>query len=461
MRRIPSTALLAFLLTHPLTAAGGPPRTPPALAPLEPIYPDLEALYTDLHRTPELSRHEKKTSAKLAQRLRRLGFEVTERVGGFGVVAVMKNGKGRTVLLRAEMDALPVEEKTGLPYASKVTTKDDAGVVVSVMHACGHDVHMTALIGAATLLAKAKLQWRGTLVVVAQPAEELVTGARAMLADGFLTRFPRPDFAVALHGAPFLPAGRLGVTRGYVLANVDSVDITIFGRGGHGSAPQNTVDPIVIAARTVVALQTIVSRENDPRDPAVVTVGSIHGGTRHNIIPDQVKLELTVRTYEERARRKILAAIARIAKAEAAAANAPKVPIVAVTKGANATYNDPTLAKRLHGAFAAAFGESAVTEMPPIMAAEDFGEFGKAAGIPSVIFWLGAVSAKQFEEVRGDETRLPALHSSAWAPDRAPTLKRGAAALTVAVLELLGPASPPRSDGGAIEPRRSGAPGQR
>jgi amidohydrolase len=422
---------LAGLLALPAASSS------PVLVPLDAIYPDLEALYTDLHQTPELSLHEEKTSAKLAERLRKLGYEVTDHVGGFGVVAVLKNGKGPTVLVRADMDALPVEEKTGLPYASKVTVKSDAGVTVPVMHACGHDVHVTSLIGAATLLAKAKSRWHGTLVLIGQPAEELGKGAEMMLKDGFLTRFPKPDYAIALHDTPLLPAGQVGITPGYALAAVDSVDITIYGRGGHGSAPQSTVDPVVIAARTVLALQTIVSRENDPRDPAVVTVGSIHGGTKHNIIPDEVKLQITVRTYKDDVRKRILAAIERIAKAESAASNAPKAPSVVVSESGNATYNDPALAKRLSAAFSRAFGAARVIETQPIMGAEDFGEFGRAAKIPSVIFWVGGTPPKKYEEAQGDATRLPSLHSSLWAPDREPTLKTGVAALTLATLEAL------------------------
>ena len=437
MRRV-FLAAIAVVLGLPALASGAGPATTTALAPLDALYPDLEKFYVDLHRNPELSFHEEKTAGKLAERLRALGYEVTTGVGKTGVVAVMKNGKGPTVLIRADMDALPVEEKTGLAYASKATATDDSGATVPVMHACGHDVHVTALVGAATLLAKAKDRWRGTLVLIGQPAEEKGGGASAMIQDGLLTRFPKPDFAIALHDSASEPAGQIGVTPGYALANVDSVDITIYGRGGHGSAPQATVDPIVIAARTVVALQTIVARENDPRDPAVVTVGSIHGGTKHNIIPDEVKLQLTVRSYKDEVRKRLLSAIERIAKAEAAAANAPKEPTVTASEGGNATYNDPALAKRLMTAFAAAFGSSRVVETQPIMAAEDFGEIGKAAGAPSVIFWVGGVEKAKYEEVRGDATRLPSLHSSLWAPDREPTIKTGAATLAVAALDLLG-----------------------
>jgi amidohydrolase len=432
-----AAALVASLLASPNASA--PPTPSPALAPLSAIYPELEALYIDLHQNPELSSREEKTSAKLAARLRALGYDVTEKIGGFGVVAVMKNGKGPTVLVRADMDALPIEEKTGLPYASKVRVKNEEGVEVPVMHACGHDVHMTSLIGAATLLARAKSRWRGTLVLIAQPAEELGGGASKMIQDGLLTRFPKPDFAIALHDNPLIAAGQVSAPSGYVFANVDSVDITIYGRGGHGSAPQNTVDPIVIAARTVLALQTIVSRENDPREPAVVTVGSIHGGSKHNIIPDEVKLQLTVRSYKEAVRNKLLAAITRIAKAEAAAAGAPKEPLVVVDPGRTyATYNDQALSKRLTGAFARTFGANNVVDFAPVMGGEDFGEIGTAAKVPSVIFWVGGCNPQKLAAAGADVTRLPWLHSSEWAPDREPTLKTGASALTVAALELLG-----------------------
>ena len=430
---------MSLILALPLAlAAAAAPATHPAVAPLEAIYPDLAALYRDLHAHPELSLQEEKTSARLAERFRALGYEVTEKVGGFGVVGVMKNGSGPTVLLRADMDALPVEEKTGLPYASNVKVTDAAGNTVPVMHACGHDVHMTSLVGAATLLARAKGRWRGTLVLVGQPAEEAGNGALSMIQDSFLSRFPKPDYCLALHDDATLPAGTLAWTSGFALANVDSVDITVFGRGGHGSKPEGTVDPIVIAARTVVALQTIVARENSPFDPAVVTVGSIHGGTRRNVIPDEVVLHLTVRSYKPEVRQRLLAAIERIAKAEALAAAAPREPEVKVLEGTASTYNDPALSKRVAGALAAAFGEERVIEAPPIMAGEDFGEFGKAAKAPSFMFWVGGVPAARWAEAQGDASKLPSLHSALWAPDPEPTLKAGAAALTVAALELLG-----------------------
>jgi hippurate hydrolase len=407
------------------------------LSPLDAALPDLQKLYLDLHQSPELSFHEEKTAAKMAERLKALGYTVTTGVGGTGVVGVLVNGKGPTVMLRTDLDALPVEEKTGLPYASKVRTKDDSGNDVAVMHACGHDIHMTSWIGAATLLAKAKGSWRGTVMMVGQPAEEKVGGAGAMLKDGLFTRFPKPDYAIALHDHAALPAGRLQVTSGYAYANVNTVEITIYGRGGHGALPYTTVDPIVIAARTIVTLQTLVARENNPFDPAVVTVGSIHGGTRPNIIPDEVKLQLTVRSYKDEVRKALLDGIERIARAEAAAAGAPRPPQVTVVDSSSSVYNDPALGKRLMAAFVKAFGQENVGEGKPFMVSEDFSEYGRA-GVPAVIFDLGAVEPGRFDAAQKAGTRLPPLHSSEWAPDYPVAIRMGASALTVAALDLLG-----------------------
>ncbi len=433
MKRVLMTTILLLAAARMLAQA----PAPPALAPLDALYPELEKLYIDLHQTPELSQQEEKTSAKMAERVRQLGFQVTTGVGGYGVVGILENGKGPTVMLRTELDALPVEEKTGLPFASRVTARDDSGATVPVMHACGHDIHMTAWVGTATLLARAKDRWRGTLMLIAQPDEEKVSGARAMLAAGLFTKFRKPDFALAIHDSADLPAGTLGVTPGYVLANVDSVDITIFGRGGHGAYPHKTVDPVVIAARMVLSLQTIVSRENNPLEPAVVTVGSIHGGTKHNIIPDEVKLQLTVRSYKDEVRKHLLAAIERIAKAEAAAAGAPKEPRVTVSAGVPSTYNDPSLSRRLEEALRRAFGTERVVEPPPTMASEDFSEYGRA-GVPAVILWAGAVNPEKFERAKAAGTPLPGLHSSEWAPDYEPTIKTAVKAEVIVVLDLLG-----------------------
>lgn len=437
MKRTLALALAAACIVAPAFASDAKAPTPPALAGLDAQYPELEKLYTDLHQTPELSLQEEKTAAKMAQRLRALGFEVTTGVGGHGVVGVLRNGKGPTVMLRTDLDGLPVEEKTGLPYASKTTAVNAAGEKVFVMHACGHDIHMTSWIGAATLLSKAKDRWRGTLLMVGQPAEEGGRGALTMLADGLFQRFPKPDFAVAIHDDAAMPAGKVGQISGYALANVDAVDVTIYGKGGHGAYPHTTVDPIVIAARTVLALQTIVGRENNPLDPAVVTVGSIHGGTKHNIIPDEVKLQLTVRSYTDEVRKRLLAAIARIAKAEAAAAGAPKEPEVKVTEGTPATYNDPALTKRLAAALSRGLGTSRVEEHAPVMGGEDFSEYGRA-GVPATLIWVGAVEPEKYEAAKAAGTTLPSLHSPLFAPDPEPTIKTGVSTFTLAALELLG-----------------------
>jgi hippurate hydrolase len=433
--RLCVTAVMALF-----AAAAGAQTRPSgaaALSGLDRIYPDLEALYTDLHRTPELSKQEEKTAAKMSARLKALGFEVTSGIGGHGVVGILRNGKGPTVMLRTDLDGLPVEEKTGLPYASKATAVNAAGEKVPVMHACGHDVHMTSWVGAATLLARGKDRWRGTLMMVGQPAEEGGAGALAMLKDGLFTRFPKPDFAFAIHDNADAPSGRVLWTSGFALANVDSVDVTIFGKGGHGAYPHKTVDPIVIAARAVVALQTIVGRENDPLDPAVVTVGSFHGGTKHNIIPDEAKLQLTVRSYKDDVRKRLLAAIERIIKSEAAAAGAPKPPEVKVTEGTPATYNDPKLTQRLATALAGTLGKQNVEEMRPVMGGEDFSEYGRA-GVPAALFWVGAVDPKKYEAAKAAGTPLPSLHSPLFAPDREQTLRTGVSTMTLAALELLG-----------------------
>jgi hippurate hydrolase len=436
MTRALSLLAVAALLSSGAARAADPAPSP-VLVPLDAIYPDLEKLYLDLHQNPELSFHEEKTAAKMAERLRALGFEVATGVGKTGVVGVLRNGKGPTVMLRTDLDALPVEEKTGLPYASKVTTIDDSGDTVHVMHACGHDLHMTSWIGAATLLSRAKSRWRGTLVMVGQPAEEKGGGARRMLEDGLYTKFPKPDFAFAIHDSAQAASGKVEYVPGYALANVDSVDITIYGKGGHGAYPHTTVDPIVIAARTVLSLQTIVGRENNPLDPAVVTVGSIHGGTKHNIIPDEVKLQLTVRSYKDEVRKRLLEAIARIAKAEAAAAGAARPPDVQVSEGTPATYNDPALTKRVAAALSRGLGSANVSEGQPVMGGEDFSEFGRA-GVPAAILWVGAVEPKKVEAAKAGGPPLPSLHSSGFAPDREPAIRTGVKTVTLAALELLG-----------------------
>jgi amidohydrolase len=392
--------------------------------------PSLLTTYQTLHAAPELSMQEQKTSAFVATRLRELGYEVTERIGKYreaeatcyGVVAVMRNGDGPVVLVRSDMDGLPVKEQTGLPYASKSE---------GVMHACGHDVHMTTLLGTAKMLADLKSQWRGTVVLVGQPAEEVVQGAEAMLRDGLYERFPRPNFAVAIHDWATIAAGTVGYRSGYVMANSDSVDITVRGVGGHGAAPHMTKDPVVVAAEIVLALQTIVSRENSPLDPVVVTVGSIHGGAKRNIIPDEVNLYLTVRTYKPEVRERVLASIERIARGVALAAGIPaeRAPVVMVHEAerAHATYNDPALTERLARAVRRELGDAQVVEMDPAMVSEDFGRFGLDRQIPVTMLMVGA----------GGPTS-PSLHSSKFAP--APVelvLETGVRTVVASVLDLL------------------------
>lgn len=405
--------------------------------------------YKMLHAAPELSHREEKTASFFASQLKALGYTVTERVGkferpewlGYGVVAVMKNGDGPTVLVRTDLDALPVEEKTELPYASKVRTKNDAGMEVGVMHACGHDIHITSLLGTAKMLAQLKDQWRGTLVLIGQPAEETIDGARAMLKDGFYTRFPKPDFAIALHDSPDFPAGTVGYIPGYALASSTNVDIKIRGVGGHGSRPESAKDPIVLAAQIILALQTIVSRENSPLDPAVISVGSIHGGTRYNIIPDEVNLQLTVRAYKEEVRQKLLAAIERVTQGIAGAAGMPadRAPIVQVsdTEITTATYNDPALTERLAAVFVKALGQENVIKAAPIMGSEDFGYFSLNQKIPTTMFWLGAVDPVKVKQRKEGGPALPSLHSPLFAPLPEPTLRTGVKAMTSAVLELM------------------------
>lgn len=438
MKRTAAVVFASLMLVAAIAAQQSKPGawTAPSAEQVNAIYPDIESLYLDLHRNPELMFHVEQTEAKLAGRMKALGYEVTTGVGGTGVVAILRNGAGPTVLFRTDMDALPVEEKTGLPYASQVVVKNDAGETVHVMHACGHDIHMSSWIGTATLMIQNRQHWHGTLIFIGQPAEELGMGAAAMLKDGLFTRFPRPDMALAIHDESTLPAGKIGYTPGYAMASSDSVDITVYGRGGHGAQPQNTIDPIVIASRIVVALQTIVSRETNPLDPAVITVGSIHGGTQYNIVPDEVKLQLTVRSYKPEVRKRLLAAIERVAKGEAMAANAPREPMVTVGRSTNAAFNDPDLTKRIAGSLTKVFGPENVVEIAPKTVSEDFSEFA-LAGVPSVMFYVGAVEPGKFAAAQKSGEQLPGLHSSQWAPDRERTLKTAITSETAALMEVL------------------------
>lgn len=434
-----SLAIFAFVLFASGALAQGQQGL--VISTISTEYPSLFELYKHLHANPELSFHEERTSARIADELKHAGFDVTPHVGGFGIVAVMKNGSGPTVLVRSDMDALPVKEQTDLPYASKVTTKDEVGNEVSVMHACGHDMHMTALVGTARVLASQKDRWHGTLILIGQPAEERGGGARAMLLDGLFTRFPKPDFCLALHDKADLPAGKIGVVPGAALANVDSVDITVRGVGGHGAWPHLTKDPVVLASQIVLALQTIVSREVEPGQAAVVTVGSIHGGAKHNIIPDEVKLQLTVRSYTDKVRKQTLDAIKRIARGQGLAAGLPedRLPVVAVEdEFTPALFNPPELTERLTKVFKSWLGDQNVEQAKPVMGGEDFSEYGRTPEkIPICFFWVGGVKREAFDESARASKSLPSLHSPFWAPDPEPTIKTGITAMTAAVLELM------------------------
>jgi len=406
-------------------------------AEVDAVYPRSEALYIDLHRHPELSFHEVQTAAKLAAGLRELGYDVSTGIGRTGIVGVLKNGDGPVVMLRTELDALPVTEKTGLPYASTVRT-EDGGVEVGVSHACGHDIHMAAWMASARIMATTRTRWRGTLLMIGQPAEELGGGADAMLHDGLFTRFPRPDYAVAVHDDARFPAGIIGYHAGPILANVDTVNITIYGQGGHGARPETTIDPIVIAARTVLTLQTIVSRETSPLDPAVITVGSIHGGSRPNIIPAEVKLELTVRSFTEPVRQHLLSAIDRVVKAEAAAGGALKEPLIERSDSAYALVNDPQVTQRVTAALARELDPAKLKDEPPEMGAEDFSEF-QHAGVATLMLRIGAVQQTTYDAALKSGATLPSLHSPLFAPDREPTIKAAVAAEVIMLRELMPP----------------------
>jgi amidohydrolase len=404
-------------------------------------YAYLENLYLHLHRNPELSFYEFETASRMATELRALGFDVTEKVGGNGVVGVLKNGAGPTVMVRTDMDALPIVEETGLPYASTIKAKDEAGTEVGVMHACGHDTHMTSWVGAARALVKLKAQWRGTLVFIGQPAEERNGGAKNMLDAGLYQRFPKPNYVLALHAAPNVPAGKIGVKPEYSFAFTDFMDITVYGEGGHGAYPHTTLDPVILASRIVIALQTIVSREISPLEPAVVTVGSIHGGTKGNIIPNEVRLELTMRSFNDQVRNDIIKKIERICRGVAMSAGLPESKYPQMTlknEYCPSVYNDPALTTRLKRVFESTLGAANVMEVPPTMAGEDFSYFGRTEErIPTCIFWLGAVAPNLLERAMRGEAPMPSLHNSKFAPVPAPTLKTGTLAMTAAVLDLL------------------------
>jgi hippurate hydrolase len=424
------------------TAFAAPAQADPLRDAVAKDMPSLLTLYRDLHANPELSMQEIKTAAKLAAEMRKLGFQVTTGVGKTGVVAVMKNGAGPVLLMRADMDGLPVIEQTGLPFASKARGTSRAGGETGIMHACGHDTHMTAWIGAARRLAAMKDRWSGTLVMIAQPGEETSEGAKAMLADGLYTRFPKPTHAVAFHDSAGLPAGVIGYSNGFALANVDSVDILVKGVGGHGAYPHTTKDPIVLAARIVGSLQTLVSRENNPQSPAVVTVGSFHSGAKHNIISDEATMLLTVRSYSDETRRLLLDGIKRIVRGEAIAAGMPedRMPVVTVreAEGTPATFNTEAITKSTAALFTQRFGPDRVQATPAVMGGEDFSRFYLAdKSIQSLIFWVGGVPQEQWRQAAGDPAKLPSLHSPFWAPDPEPTIGTATEALTAAALGVL------------------------
>lgn len=401
--------------------------------------PALETLYKQLHSNPELSLQEIRTAATLAEELKKLGFKVTTKVGGTGIVGVLENGKGPTILVRTDMDALPVTEKTGVDYASKVRTRDRHGNEVGVMHACGHDMHMTCWVGTARVLAAMKERWKGTLVFIGQPAEEIGTGARLMLEDGLFTKFPKPDYCLALHCDAVTPHGSIAFTEGLALANVDSVDITVKGKGGHGASPHMTVDPIVLSARIILDLQTLVSRETNPTDPAVVTVGSIHGGTKHNIIPHEVKLQITVRSTKDKVRAHLLAGIKRIAEGCAKAADAP-MPEVKVDESefTPALFNDPALTRKTVALFKEVLGAENVRERPPILGGEDFSRYGRA-GVPVFLYFLGTISPEKYAASQKEGAPpLPSLHSDLFAPVAKPSIQTGVRTMSLAVLNVLG-----------------------
>lgn len=407
-------------------------------------------IYRQLHQTPELSYQEKETSSWLAGELRELGFDVTEQVGTYedpaltcyGVVAVLRNGDGPVVMIRTDLDGLPVQEKTGLEYASGATAPNEKGETVPVMHACGHDLHMSTFLLTARVLTELRERWSGTLVMIGQPAEERGAGATAMIAGGLYERFPKPDYALALHDSASLPTGTIGWREGFSLASVDSVDVTVYGEGGHGAYPHRTKDPVVLASQIVLGYQTIVSRIKSPLEPAVVTVGSIHGGTKHNIIPDEVKMQLTIRAYEKRVRDQIIESLERIARGYAIAAGLPedRMPALVVhdEESTPATYNDPGLVDRLVRMWRNELGEEWLTAVDPVMGGEDFSRYALPdRSVKIALFWVGAVDQERAEKAERGEISLPSLHSPLWAPVPGPAIRNGARALATAALELM------------------------
>jgi hippurate hydrolase len=409
-----------------------------ALANLGRLLPDLQTLYMDIHAHPELSMQESRTAGLAADRLRAAGYDVTTGVGKTGVVGLLRNGDGPTVMLRADMDALPVREDTGLPYASKETSVDRNGNTVPVMHACGHDMHVTWLVGAATLLAEARAEWHGTLMTVFQPAEETAEGARAMIDDGLLQRFPKPDVVLGQHVMP-APAGMLGSREGVVTSAGDSLQIRLFGRGAHGSMPQAAIDPVVMAAATVMRLQTIASREVGAMDALVLTIGALQAGTKENVIPDEALLKLNVRTFDEGVRTRVLAAIERIVKAEAEASGSPKPPEITALDRYDLVRNDPEATARVAAAFRQHFSDDRVVRSGPTTASEDFGSFGAEWQSPAVFWFVGGTDPDVYAKAKADGrlSELPTNHNPRFAPVMHPTLETGVEALVVGALAWL------------------------
>ncbi|WP_339692111.1 amidohydrolase [uncultured Pseudoalteromonas sp.] len=408
---------------------------------LDKTMPAIEKFYLDLHQSPELSYHEQETGEKLATKLRALGYEVTDNVGGFGVVALYKNGDGPTIMIRTDTDGLPIIEQTGKSYASTVTVMNDEGANVGVMHGCGHDIHMSSFIGTAQQLMLHKDAWQGTLMMVAQPAEEVGGGAKAMLKEGLFSKYPTPDHVIALHVSASVPAGQVSMKNEYTMASVDSVDITVKGKGGHGAYPHMTIDPVVIASRIVLALQTITSRELSPLEPSVITVGSIHGGAKHNVISNEVKLQLTLRSYNPKIREQQIAAIKRITKGIALSAGLDEslTPVVYVHEDESipSTYNDPAQTNIVRSAISSAIGQSNVLETEAVMAGEDFGLYGRTdKNIPITLFWLGGVEQAQYQAAQTSGATLPSLHSSKFAPDYKVAIPTGITAMSNAAVAL-------------------------
>ncbi|MBB1298879.1 M20 family metallopeptidase [Pseudoalteromonas sp. SR41-7] len=424
-----------LLLASPLVQANGLDLN------LSKAMPAIEKFYLDLHQSPELSYHEQKTGKKIADRLTQLGFKVTSNVGGFGVVGIYKNGEGPTVMIRTDTDGLPIIEQTGKSYASKVKVIDEHGAKVGVMHGCGHDIHMSSFIGTAEQLIAHKKQWQGTLMMVAQPAEEVGGGAKAMLSEGLFSKYAKPDHIIALHVSASVPAGKVSMKNEYTMASVDSVDITIKGKGGHGAYPHTTIDPVVIAARTVLALQTITSRELSPLEPSVITVGSIHGGSKHNVISDEVKLQLTLRSYNPDVRSAQIAAIKRITAgiAQSAGLDESNYPVVYVHEDESipSTYNNPAQTDIVRNSIASAIGDTNVLETQAVMAGEDFGLYGRTdENIPITLFWLGGVNQAQYADSIKTAEVLPSLHSSKFAPDYKVAIPTGIKAMSNAAVAL-------------------------